>query len=119
MFYCFSAFTGKPIYLVAATLRPETMYGQTNCWLHPNITYIAFETKSGEVFISTRRAARNMAYQEFTKAQGQVDVIAELTGQVLLTIFMYSIINHCCKVIKCIYVSGNSWTCIESTEYML
>ena len=23
---------------MAATLRPETMYGQTNCWLHPDIT---------------------------------------------------------------------------------
>ena len=27
----------KPVYLVAATLRPETMYGQTNCFLHPDI----------------------------------------------------------------------------------
>ncbi len=34
---------GKKVYLVAATLRPETMYGQTNCWLGPDITYIAFE----------------------------------------------------------------------------
>jgi len=23
------------IYLVAATLRPETMFGQTNCWVRP------------------------------------------------------------------------------------
>jgi len=23
------------IFLVAATLRPETMYGQTNCWVRP------------------------------------------------------------------------------------
>jgi leucyl-tRNA synthetase len=30
---------------VAATLRPETMYGQTNCWLHPDIKYIAFEAR--------------------------------------------------------------------------
>ncbi len=30
--------TSDGIYLVAATPRPETMYGQTNCWIHPDIT---------------------------------------------------------------------------------
>ena len=34
---------GRQVFLVAATLRPETMYGQTNCWLHPDITYLAVE----------------------------------------------------------------------------
>ena len=69
------------IFFVAATLRPETMYGQTNCWLHPDIKYIAFETtRNGEVWIATRRAARNMSYQGFTQTNGEVKVIAELTG---------------------------------------
>lgn len=73
------------IFMVAATLRPETMYGQTNCWLHPDIKYIAFETtRNGEIWISTRRAARNMAYQGFTEKTGEVKVIAELTGQELM-----------------------------------
>uniref|UniRef100_A0A1I8PHA6 leucine--tRNA ligase n=1 Tax=Stomoxys calcitrans TaxID=35570 RepID=A0A1I8PHA6_STOCA len=73
------------VYLVAATLRPETMYGQTNCWLHPDIKYIAWKTtRDGEVWISTRRAARNMSYQGFTATEGQVEEILELTGQDLL-----------------------------------
>ncbi|KAL7040612.1 hypothetical protein ACKWTF_000462 [Chironomus riparius] len=73
------------IFMVAATLRPETMYGQTNCWVHPDIKYIAFETtRNGEVWICTRRAARNMAYQGFTEKTGDVKVIAELTGQELI-----------------------------------
>lgn len=73
------------VYLVGATLRPETMYGQTNCWLHPDIKYIAFETtKNGEVWIATRRAARNMSYQGFTAKNGEVKVIAELTGMELM-----------------------------------
>lgn len=75
------------IFLVAATLRPETMYGQTNCWLHPDIKYIAFETtKNGEVWIATRRAALNMSFQGFTTVNGEVKVIAELTGLELLGI---------------------------------
>ena len=32
-----SALTGKNVFLMAATLRPETMYGQTNCWVQPDI----------------------------------------------------------------------------------
>lgn len=73
------------VYLVCGTLRPETMYGQTNCWVHPDIKYIAFETtRNGEVWICTRRAARNMAYQGFTAVEGQVKEIAELTGQEIM-----------------------------------
>ena len=31
----------KDVFLVAATLRPETMYGQTNCWVRPDMAYVA------------------------------------------------------------------------------
>ena len=27
---------GRRVFLLAATLRPETMYGQTNCWILPH-----------------------------------------------------------------------------------
>ena len=58
-------FGSTPIYLVAATLRPETMYGQTNCWIRPDMKYIAFKVckQSEEIFVCTSRAAKNMAYQ--------------------------------------------------------
>ncbi|KAJ4446647.1 Leucine--tRNA ligase, cytoplasmic, partial [Periplaneta americana] len=81
-----SSLKGQSVFLVAATLRPETMYGQTNCWVHPDLRYIAFRTitGSGEVFICTRRSARNMAYQSFTKEEGKLDVVLELTGQDIL-----------------------------------
>uniref|UniRef100_A0A7G3ARE6 leucine--tRNA ligase n=1 Tax=Lutzomyia longipalpis TaxID=7200 RepID=A0A7G3ARE6_LUTLO len=73
------------VFLVAATLRPETMYGQTNCWLHPDIKYIAFKTsRKDEIWICTRRAARNMSYQGLTSAEGKIEVLAEFTGQELL-----------------------------------
>ncbi|CAL1544522.1 unnamed protein product [Lymnaea stagnalis] len=75
---------GKPVFLVAATLRPETMFGQTNCWVRPDMKYIAMSTKSGEVFITTRRAARNMSYQDMTPENGKVEVLAELIGQDIL-----------------------------------
>uniref|UniRef100_A0A8C6L0F6 Leucine--tRNA ligase, cytoplasmic n=1 Tax=Nothobranchius furzeri TaxID=105023 RepID=A0A8C6L0F6_NOTFU len=77
-------FYSKSIFLVAATLRPETMFGQTNCWVRPDMKYVAFETTSGDVFISTSRSARNMSYQGFTKENGVVPVVMEILGQDIL-----------------------------------
>jgi leucyl-tRNA synthetase len=69
-------------FLVAATLRPETMYGQTNCWIHPDINYIAFSTVNEEIFICTERAAQNMSWQGFTKNEGSINIIMNLIGSV-------------------------------------
>ncbi|RXM91001.1 Leucine--tRNA ligase, cytoplasmic [Acipenser ruthenus] len=79
-----SGLKGRAIYLVAATLRPETMFGQTNCWVRPDMKYIAFETANGDIFISTRRSARNMSYQGFTKENGVVPSVMELFGEDIL-----------------------------------
>ncbi|KAG8578731.1 hypothetical protein GDO81_010603 [Engystomops pustulosus] len=79
-----SGLKGKNIFLVAATMRPETMFGQTNCWLRPDMPYIAFETANGDIFVCTQRAARNMSYQGFTKDNGVVPVVKELMGEDLL-----------------------------------
>ncbi|XP_048522677.1 leucine--tRNA ligase, cytoplasmic-like [Dendroctonus ponderosae] len=83
------AYSKNPIFLVAATLRPETMYGQTNCWIHPDMKYIAFETEKEEIFVSTARAARNMGFQGFTKLEGKYTVLVELLGQVSVYIGYY------------------------------
>lgn len=66
------------------------MYGQTNCWVHPDIKYIAFETVKYGVFICTRRAARNMAYQGFTQNDGEFKVLLEIVGQELLCVALKS-----------------------------
>uniref|UniRef100_A0A8C7VKZ8 Leucine--tRNA ligase, cytoplasmic n=1 Tax=Oncorhynchus mykiss TaxID=8022 RepID=A0A8C7VKZ8_ONCMY len=95
-----SGLKGKNIFLVAATLRPETMFGQTNCWVHPDIKYIAFEMACGDVFISTRRSARNMSYQGFTKENGKVTVVMDVLGKVLsahtftLTTYTHIVVNE-------------------------
>lgn len=69
----FPILTGKEVHLVAGTLRPETMYGQTNCWVGPEIDYAAFEAKEDNlVYICTPRAALNMAYQGILKVENDV-----------------------------------------------
>eukprot|EP01098_Paradermamoeba_levis_P006118 TRINITY_DN253_c0_g1_i4.p1 TRINITY_DN253_c0_g1~~TRINITY_DN253_c0_g1_i4.p1 ORF type:complete len:765 (+),score=306.09 TRINITY_DN253_c0_g1_i4:140-2296(+) len=75
---------GKKVSLVPATLRPETMYGQTNCWILPDGEYGAFEINENEVFICTERSALNMSWQGFSREQGKVKCLLELTGHDLL-----------------------------------
>lgn len=46
---------GKAVFLGPATLRPETMYGQTNCFVLPEGEYGAYEMANGEVLIISAR----------------------------------------------------------------
>jgi len=49
-------------FIVAATLRPETIYGQTNLWVNPNVKYI--EAKVGnEIWIMSKECAEKLSYQ--------------------------------------------------------
>ena len=75
---------GKKVYLAAATLRPETMYGQTNCWVLPDGDYGAFEMADASVLIMCDRAARNLAYQEHTATPGESVKLLGFKGQALI-----------------------------------
>lgn len=75
---------------MAATLRPETMYGQTNCWISPDIEYVAHKMKGGEIFICTFRSAYNMCYQDLCTTHGQVDVLAKFNGAALMGIALHA-----------------------------
>ncbi|KZV53257.1 leucine--tRNA ligase, cytoplasmic [Dorcoceras hygrometricum] len=79
-----SVLEGKKVYLAAATLRPETMYGQTNCWVLPDGKYGAFEIDDNDVFILTRRAALNLSYQKLSRFPEKPTCLLELSGQDLI-----------------------------------
>lgn len=74
------------------------MYGQTNCWVRPDMKYIGISTKSGEIFICTERSAKNMSYQGFTKEDGKFEVVLELTGQVIKNKITYMVIVFITKL---------------------
>ena len=76
-----------PIILVAATLRPETMYGQTNCFVLPEGEYGAYRMAAGEIFVCSEHAAANMCHQateNVTAVWGQTDKVCDVTGRALL-----------------------------------
>ncbi len=64
-------------FLVAATLRPETVYGQTNLWVNPETRYV--EARVGkEVWILSKEAAEKLQYQ-----RKDVAVLRETKEQII------------------------------------
>jgi len=57
-----AAWEGKNVFLVAGTLRPETMYGQTCCFILPTGEYGLYEMVNGDFFVMSDRAAKGFAY---------------------------------------------------------
>eukprot|EP01138_Halocafeteria_seosinensis_P009641 gb/GECG01009852.1/.p1 GENE.gb/GECG01009852.1/~~gb/GECG01009852.1/.p1 ORF type:complete len:1126 (+),score=150.26 gb/GECG01009852.1/:1-3378(+) len=75
------------VYFVAATLRPETMYGQTNCFLLPDGEYGAFKTNEpNTIFVCSERSAWNMAHQDLSPEYGRVECMKKFHGVDLLGI---------------------------------
>ena len=81
----------KPVYLVPATLRPETMYGQTNCFVLPDGEYGAYEIDAtNEIFVMSPRSARGLSCQVlsgnqyYTKEFGKITCLETFTGNELL-----------------------------------
>ncbi|KAJ4296995.1 cytosolic leucyl tRNA synthetase [Collariella sp. IMI 366227] len=65
-----------------ATLRPESMYGQTDLFVSSNITYGIFKVSEKAFYLVTDRAARNMAFPvpEVTKAKGSALLSTQVQG---------------------------------------
>lgn len=61
-----------------ATLRPETIYGVTNLWVNPDVTYVRV-TLDGEEWILSREAAAKLALQDHDVSVGE-----EIPGTVLV-----------------------------------
>ncbi len=69
---------GSPRWLVAGTLRPETIFGATNVWVHPEGAYCEADV-DGEVWIISSSATNRLAEQLHS-----VKVLRELKGSELL-----------------------------------
>jgi len=53
---------GSDDIIVAATLRPETVYGQTNLWVDPDVEYRRAQVDD-EVWIASKEAFEKLSYQ--------------------------------------------------------
>ncbi|MEE9489861.1 MAG: leucine--tRNA ligase [Thermoplasmata archaeon] len=62
-------------FLLAATLRPETVYGQTNLWVNPDIEYKEVRVGS-EIWVVSEEATRKLAEQK-----KDVEVVGSVSGR--------------------------------------
>ncbi len=65
-------------FIPTATLRPETIYGVTNLWANPNVTYVR-ALVDGSTWIISQEAAEKLALQDHT-----VEIQEEISGQDLI-----------------------------------
>ncbi|MFO7618631.1 MAG: leucine--tRNA ligase [Thermoplasmata archaeon] len=65
-------------FLVAATLRPETVFGQTNFWANPDVTYVRARV-NGETWILSPQGAEKLSFQK-----DSVEIIGEVGGKELI-----------------------------------
>ncbi|HIP75525.1 MAG TPA: leucine--tRNA ligase, partial [Thermococcus paralvinellae] len=73
---------GEVVYLPAATLRPETVYGVTNMWLNPNATYVKAKVKykgREEIWVVSKEAAYKLGFQD-----KEIEVLEEFKGEKLI-----------------------------------
>ena len=73
----------KPIHLLCGTLRPETMIGQTNCWILPEGQYGVFN-RGEEFVVCSDRVARNMSFQDKFPEWGKTEKVLTCTGKELI-----------------------------------
>ena len=74
----------KDVYMVAGTLRPETMYGQTNIFVLPTGDYGVYELKDKNLIICSHFAAECLSYQEQLSTIKKTDCLLNLKGTDLI-----------------------------------
>jgi len=72
-------FTMDDMVLPAATLRPETVFGVTNMWVHPDVEYVVAEV-GNERWIISEEGLRKMASQ----MEGEIRAVDTVKGSQLV-----------------------------------
>lgn len=98
-------FKYEDAFLVAATLRPETMYGQTNMWIHPDVEYVKAKVDN-EIWIISRECAEKLKFQD-----KNIKVVGKLLGKSLLGKFCVApVINREIIILPSLHCDPNVGT---------
>ena len=66
-------------HFLAGTLRPETIFGVTNVFVHPDESYVIIKTKTNEKFLVAEKSAIKFEDQEFAS-----EVVRSFSGSELI-----------------------------------
>lgn len=69
----------KDMYICAATLRPETVFGQTNMWANPDVDYQVILVNGKEKWIVSKECAEKLKDQ-----LKKVDVVGSIKGKEMI-----------------------------------
>eukprot|EP00919_Chromeraceae_sp_WS-2016_P080754 GHVR01190828.1.p1 GENE.GHVR01190828.1~~GHVR01190828.1.p1 ORF type:complete len:1046 (+),score=250.39 GHVR01190828.1:149-3286(+) len=108
---------GRVVFILVATLRPETMYGQTNCFALPTGKYSGYvSTCDKEVYICSSHAALNLGCQGFlTMAVPDTDIKLNTHGEpITMPLKLFDVMGK-----DLLGVSLNAPNCIYDKIYML
>ncbi len=64
-------------FILASTLRPETIYGATNMWVNPDATYMCIRNGNGEIWYLSKEAFEKLKYQR----PDNYEVVGEYRGE--------------------------------------
>ncbi len=64
-----------PVWFIAATMRPETIYGQTNLWIRPDIEYVKVRV-GNEIWIVSQECV-----QKLERQGKEVEVLEKVSGE--------------------------------------
>ncbi len=66
-------------FLIAATLRPETVFGQTNLWVNPKIDYVRVKVNDKEEWVLSEEAAKKLEQQG-----KKITILGKINGKELI-----------------------------------
>ncbi len=99
-------------YLVAATLRPETLFGATNLWVHPEADYVKVEWR-GEKVIVSKEALVKLQHQH---PDEEFRVLEEFKGSRLIGMYARSPFGRKLLVLPAYFVDPDNATGIVYSE---
>ncbi len=99
-------------YLVAATLRPETLFGATNVWVKPDAEYVVVEWR-GEKLVVSRKAYIKLQHQH---PEDDIRVVKEIRGRELLGKYVLSPLGRKLVVLPADFVDPDNATGIVYSE---
>lgn len=67
------------MYLVAATLRPETVFGQTNMWVNPDVNYAIILVDGKEKWIASKECTEKLKDQ-----LKKMEIIGSISGKEII-----------------------------------
>ena len=99
-------------YLVAATLRPETLFGATNLWVNPEATYVKVRWRNEDIIIS-KDALVKLQHQH---PDEEFKVVEEFEGRRLIGKWVISPLGQRLIVLPAEFVDPDNATGIVYSE---